>query len=308
MTRREECHAIANSTHIIILLPIYNEALGLAHTLDELHQTLDSHGLRYTIVAVDDGSDDATPVILHTYAARLPLVTITHSLNRGLGETIRDGLERAASLAEELDEEAVIIRMDADHSHDPSSIPQMLARIAEGYDVVVASRFAPGGQERGVPAFRRLLSRTANLMMRLCVPIPGVRDYATGFRAYRASVIRAALYFYRNDFIELKGWGFTSTVEKLLKLQRLGARMTEIPIVLRYDRKRSSSKMSIAATILGYGILLLKHIFWFGGATTRWAERVAELKHDGTWSHRAQGYEAWISRRESPQRPVHMKR
>lgn len=246
--------------HLILLLPMYNEAAGLARTLDELHQVLGSHGLRYTLVAVDDGSTDATPDILRSYAARLPLVTITHPSNRGLGETIRDGLERAVGLAEARDNDAIIIRMDADHSHDPGSIPRMVAGIRDGYDVVIASRFAPGGQERGVPAIRRLLSRAANLLMRVCAPIPGVRDYATGFRAYRASVMRAALAVYRDDFLALKRWGFTTTVEKLLKLHRLGARMTEVPIILRYDLKRSRSKMPIMTTMMGYGVLLLKHL------------------------------------------------
>lgn len=245
--------------HVIILLPIYNEAPKLAHTLEELHQVLGSQGLPYTVVAVDDGSQDATPGILQDYAARLPLVILTHPVNRGLGETIRDGLRRAAALSEALKEDAVIIRMDADHSHDPASIPQMLALIEEGYDVVVASRFAPGGAQRGVPVHRRFMSRAANVILHACAPIPGVRDYATGFRAYRASVIRRALAVYGQAFIELQGWGFTSTVEKLLKLRRLNVRMTEIPIILRYDLKRSRSKMRIGTTMIGYGLLLLKH-------------------------------------------------
>ena len=98
---------------------------------------------------------------------KMDLTIINHPINRGLGETSRDLFEKAVSLAEKDD---IIIRMDADDTHSPKYIPAMLERLDFGYDVVVASRFAKGGGQKGVNLYRGMISRAANLFYENNIP------------------------------------------------------------------------------------------------------------------------------------------
>jgi dolichol-phosphate mannosyltransferase len=247
---------------IYVLLPAYNEEDSLPPLLDRLDRTMREHRLEYQVIVLDDGSRDRTAAVLREYQASLPLHVIRHRYNRGLGETSRDLFEAAVEMGGPGD---VLVRMDCDDTHHPRYIPPMLEKLAEGYDVVIASRFQPGGGQMGVDAYRAWLSRAANLIMRFCFPLKGVREFTCGFRAYRWETIKAALDLFGNDFIQLKGLGFTCTLEKLIKLNLLGCRFAEIPFVLRYDRKQSDSKMIGNVTMLGYGLLVLLYYWPWGG-------------------------------------------
>lgn len=247
---------------IWILLPAYNEAKSLPILLPKIDQTLREHHQQYRIVVVDDGSSDQTPVLLDRYIETLPLVVIRHPLNRGLGETERDGFEYIAAHSEGED---LIVRMDCDDTHDPSYIFELQQKINEGYDVVNTSRFQPGGGQVAVSLYRSLVSRAANFFMRVMFNIPGTQDYSCGFRAYRSQVMRDAIQVFGNNFIQLRGLGFTSTLETIIKLHLLGCRFAEVPFVLRYDRKQSSSKMVSSITTLGYLIMAVLYYWPFGG-------------------------------------------
>jgi dolichol-phosphate mannosyltransferase len=193
-------------------------------------------------------------------------------MNRGLGETVRDLFEFAA---ENADSGSVIVRMDCDDTHEPEFIPCLIAKLDEGYDVVIASRFAPGGGQLGVSAYRTIVSLCANLFMKLFFPTRGVRDYSSGFRAYRARVIQDAIKRYGNNFIQLKGLGFTCTLEKLIKLKLIGAKFSEVPFVLRYDQKQSESKMVGSITAFGYATMAVLYHWPWGGwrrASKVWEE------------------------------------
>ena len=250
---------------IVVLLPAYNEEKSLPVLLPKIEQFFAEEGEGGIIVVCNDGSTDGTGDVLKGYPARVRLEVITHRINRGLGEASRDLFERASELLEDKD---VIIRMDCDDTHDPSFMHLMKKKLDEGYDVVIASRFQEGGGQRGVSTYRALVSRSANLFMKVLFPISGVREYSCGFRAYRAEVIRRAIGVFGNDFIQLKGLGFTCTLEKLVKLRILGARFAEIPFVLRYDRKLSVSKMVSSVTTLGYLTMAVLHYWPWGGWRT----------------------------------------
>jgi dolichol-phosphate mannosyltransferase len=204
----------------------------------------------------------------------MQLEVITHKINRGLGETSRDLFERAAELCKPED---VIVRMDCDDTHEPEYIPRMIARLDEGYDVVIASRFQPGGGQKGVNAYRGFISWCANLFMKIFFPIKGVREYSCGFRVYRAAIIQNALRLYGNNFIQLKGLGFTCTLEKLVKLKLLGARFAETAFVLRYDQKQSASKMVSSITALGYVVMTLLYHWPWGGWRTGYKQKARSL-------------------------------
>lgn len=246
---------------VYFLLPCYNEAKALPVLLEKIRQACENRGTAYHVIAVNDGSNDSTLPILEEWSSKIPLTIITHKINRGLGETVRDGFELAAEISSPED---VIIRMDGDNTHEPEYFVPMLEKIEQGFDVVIASRFQPGGGMRGVNQYRTFLSFCANLFMKIVFPIKGIREYSGGFRAYRASIVKRAISVFGNLFIDLKGLGFTCTVEKLIKFRMLKARTTEIPFVLQYDQKGTASKMPSKITILGYMILALKHFYPWG--------------------------------------------
>ena len=224
-------------------------------------------GQAYRLVVVNDGSADRTAEILQQFTATLPLDVVTHPINRGLGETERDGFEFVAARCDASD---VIVRVEGDDTHDPEYIFVLLEKLATGFDVVNTSRFQPGGAQLGVSAYRAFISRCANLFMKAMFPIPGLRDFSCGFRVYRARVIMDAIQVFGDDFIQLRGLGFTSTLEMVVKLHLLGCRFAEVPFVLRYDLKESHSKMVGSITTLGYFLMAFLNHWPFGGWRVRY--------------------------------------
>ena len=144
-------------------------------------------------------------------------------------------------------------------------IPKLIKRVRNGFDVVIASRFEPGGGQMGVSKYRAFISRSANYFMKIFFPISGLKEYSCGFRAYRAEIIKEAISFYGNNFIQLKGLGFTCTLEKLVKLKLIGASFGEEPFLLRYDQKLSDSKMVSSVTTLGYLVMTFLYHWPWGG-------------------------------------------
>jgi dolichol-phosphate mannosyltransferase len=260
-----------------VLLPAFNEEASLPRLLPRLAETFAERGYNYRVVVVDDGSGDATAGVLEDYRRTLPLDVVTHSLNRGLGETERDGFEYVAARC---DDDDLVVRLDCDDTHDPSYIFAMAAKIVEGYDVVSTSRFQPGGGQEGVGGYRAVVSRAANLFMRALFGIPGLRDYSCGFRMYRCRVVRDAVRIYGNMFIQLRGLGFTSTLETVVKLHLLGCRFAEVPFVLRYDRKPSPSKMIASITTLGYFVMAVLYHWPFGGWRRQYRGLAAAYRQD----------------------------
>lgn len=247
---------------IIILIPAYNEEDSLPKLMPKIKETMEKFGEPYQVVVCNDGSKDKTQLLLIEYSRSMPLEVINHPINRGLGESIRDLFERAAQLASETD---VIIRLDCDDTHEPEFIPNLISKVRSGYDVVIASRFANGGGQLGVSNYRAFISNAANLFMKIFFPISGLREYSCGFRGFNAAKIKEAISFYGNDFIQLKGLGFTCTLEKLVKLKIIRAKFGEVPFVLRYDQKLSNSKMVGSITTLGYVVMTLLYHWPWGG-------------------------------------------
>ncbi len=251
---------------ILVLLPAYNEVESLPQLMPKLKQTLIGMGEVYKILVCNDGSRDGTQDMLEQFALEMPIEIIQHKINRGLGESSRDLFERAAEIVSDGD---VIVRLDCDDTHEPEFIPSIVEKVRSGYDVVIASRFAPGGGQLGVSGYRAFISQCANLFMKVFFPITGLKEYSCGFRGYSAKKIKEAVTFYGNNFIQLKGLGFTCTLEKLVKLKLIGARFGEVPFLLRYDQKQSASKMVSSITTLGYLVMtLLYHWPWGGWRTS----------------------------------------
>ncbi|NDV27495.1 glycosyltransferase [Desulfovibrio sp. JC010] len=245
-----------------VLLPAFNEEKSFATLFSQLDDVFKELKQEYRIVVVNDGSTDDSAPLLERLSGEYPLEVLTHVINRGLGETERDGFE---FIAQKSGAEDVIVRLDCDVTHDPMFIKALLDKMAEGYDAVNTSRFQPGGGQTGVSGYRAFISYMANLFMRVIFNLPQVKDYSCGFRAYRASIIKDAIGIFGNGFIQLKGLGFTSTLEMIVKLKLLGCRFAEVPFVLRYDLKPSESKMITSLTTLGYLVMAFIYHWPFGG-------------------------------------------
>ncbi|MCJ7774235.1 MAG: glycosyltransferase [Desulfobacterales bacterium] len=242
------------------MLPAYNEQTDLPKLLEKIGENL--NGTEYRLVVINDGSTDQTDEILSNYKDQLNLDVVLHPINRGLGETERDGFEYIAWKAERDD---VIVRIEGDDTHEPKYLFDLIEKLKEGYDVVNTSRFQPGGGQLGVSRYHAFISKSANIFMRIVLGIRGVSDYSCGYRAYRAAVIKDALDIFGNNLIQLRGLGFTSTLEIIVKLNVLGCKFAEVPFVLRYDQKKGGSKMVGSITMLGYFIMALLYWWPMGG-------------------------------------------
>jgi dolichol-phosphate mannosyltransferase len=148
----------------------------------------------------------------------------------------------------------IVVTMDADETHTPGLILSMVRMIREGHDVVVASRYQRGSRVYGLGAHRILISWAASLLLRLLFPIRGIRDYTCGYRAYRGAAFKYAINEYGNDFVDQDG--FHCMVDILLKLRSLPLVFGEVPLILRYDRKKGASKMRLLRTSI-YTLRLL---------------------------------------------------
>ena len=229
---------------VLVILPAYNEAQRIGRLLDRIDDTLTDAAIAYLVVVVDDGSTDDTVSIVTSHATQMPIDICRHERNQGLGATIRDGLLHAAGLASERD---ILVTMDADDTHAPGLILRMVRMIAEGFDVVIASRYRPGSRTVGLSVSRRSLSWAGSLLFRLVFPTRGIRDFTCGYRAYRAAVIRDAEARYGKELFDQGG--FQCMVDILLKLRKMDLIFGEVPFVLRYDLKRGGSKMHVGRTI-----------------------------------------------------------
>ena len=238
---------------LTILLPAYNEEAALPKLIPALAGALGA--MAYRILVVDDGSTDRTVAVATSFSSNMQIVVESHGVNKGLGQAMATGF--AWCVTHQVQADDVVVALDADNTHPPMLIPEMCLRIRNDQaDVVIASRYAPGGEEVGLSTFRRITSRGASWLLRLFFPIPGARDYTCGFRAYGISMLGKAMDHYGPDFVSERG--FACMAEILIRLSFLGAGVTEVPLVLRYDLKEGASKMKVIKTIGQYLGLIRK--------------------------------------------------
>lgn len=233
---------------IFVFLPCYNESGNIAALMDEwlaLEDKLKERGYLLNICGIDDKSTDNTKEIIGSYAAKYKNVRLlAHKRNMNLGGGLRTAFcwFDAKGCSDDL-----CVIMDGDNTQDPVYITDMLDRIENGADCVIASRYRSGAEVHGVPAHRRLLSDGARLFYTLLLHVPNVRDYTCGYRVYRYDIIHRARQHYGRRFVEMKT--FSCMLEVLYKLYLNGATFDEVPFSLRYDNKQGASKMRVFKTI-----------------------------------------------------------
>ena len=219
----------AHPPAVWVVLPTYNEADNIRPiTAGILEAVPDA-----TVLVVDDGSPDGTGQIADELAAADPRVRVRHrTAKQGLGKAYLDGFGVA------LDSGAgVVVQMDADFSHDPAVLPTLVGPIQDdAADLVIGSRYTPGGGVVDWGFGRRLLSRGGSIFARTVL---GLRphDLTGGFKAWRGSTLAAV------PFDGVHAGGYVFQIEMTYRASRAGARIREVPITFR-DRTVGQSKMS----------------------------------------------------------------
>jgi dolichol-phosphate mannosyltransferase len=212
----------------LVIIPTYLEADNIGEVLRQVRSEV-PHA---DVLVVDDSSPDGTADLAKKANDDVGQVEVLVRPDKGgLGVAYRAGFDHAFDRDYE-----VVVQMDADLSHDPAALPQLLGRIDEGADVVIGSRYVEGGNIPHWPLQRRLLSRIGNAYASTALGL-GVRDVTAGFRAYRIEMLKAIL----AGATKATGYGFQ--VELAYRARLEGARIVEVPITFN-DRVRGESKMS----------------------------------------------------------------
>jgi len=210
-----------------IVIPTYNESENIEALIEEiLALPISVH-----IIVVDDNSPDGTGEIADRLARRHQRVEVIHRPGKlGLGTAYIAGFKRALALGAEL-----IVTMDADFSHQPAYLPQLVAK-SEKSGLVIGSRYVEGGGIRYWSPVRRLLSWGGNTLARLVLGL-WARDCTAGFRCYRREVLESI------DLDSIFSDGYSFLIEVLYRCQRKGHRIAEVPIIFE-DRRHGISKIS----------------------------------------------------------------
>jgi dolichol-phosphate mannosyltransferase len=218
----------AERPSVVVVVPTYNERPNIEALILGLLEL----GPRYRVVIVDDGSPDGTGAVADALAAAHPgrVEVIHRAAKGGLGPAYIAGFRRALELAPDL-----IAQMDADFSHDPAVLPHLVAA-TRGADLVVGSRYVPGGATTGWPLWRRLLSRMGGRYASAVLGAP-VRDLTSGFKVWRPGTLESI------GIDGLRSDGYAFTIEATWRAFSQGARVTEVPIVFT-DRVAGASKLS----------------------------------------------------------------
>jgi dolichol-phosphate mannosyltransferase len=215
------------SERVLVIVPTYNEAENLEPILDRLRASVPgAHAL-----VVDDGSPDGTGALADKLAAGDDRVHVLHrTAKAGLGTAYVAGFRWAREHGYD-----VVVEMDADGSHAPEQLPELLAALADA-DLVLGSRYVPGGRVADWPVHRLLLSRAGNVYTRWALRMP-LSDATGGYRAARGELID------RLPFDDVASQGYCFQVDWAWRALRAGARVAEVPITFS-EREFGRSKMS----------------------------------------------------------------
>jgi dolichol-phosphate mannosyltransferase len=215
----------------LVVIPTYNEAATIRRVVEAVRRSSRAH-----VLIVDDGSPDGTGEIADWLAERDYGVHVLHRAEKaGLGAAYRAGLRWGLDFGYD-----ALGEMDADGSHDPADVPRLLDTLGNA-DLVIGSRYVPGGAVRNWPLRRRLLSRGGNWYARAMTGLP-VSDATAGFRMFRRQTLLAL------DIDDVQSDGYSFQIEMALRAHVLGFRVVEIPVTF-VERTEGASKMSRAIVL-----------------------------------------------------------
>ena len=213
-----------------LVLPTFNEAENIEAIVTAVLPRLGEASPEHTLLIVDDSSPDGTGAIADRLARENGSVEVLHRAGKeGLGRAYLHGFSQALEAGAER-----VMEMDADFSHDPADVPRLIEASRDA-DLVLGSRYVPGGGVSGWEWHRRLLSRGGCLYARTILGVP-VNDLTGGFKCFRRSVLEAI------DFADVQADGYGFQIEMTYRALRAGFRVREIPITF-HERRAGASKM-----------------------------------------------------------------
>jgi dolichol-phosphate mannosyltransferase len=240
--------SVQPSLRVLVSLACYNERDNLAPLIQEIQNQLPDAD----VLVIDDNSPDGTGQLADELAARDPRVQVLHRAGKlGLGTAILTGMRYA--MEHDYD---YFLNMDADFSHHPRYLPAVLAGMKDR-DVMIGSRYVPGGGTVNWPWSRKLISRSVNMLVRLLFRMP-VRDASGAYRCYRVAKLREVPL----DQIVSRGYSFQQEV--LYRCRKAGCRLGETPIVFE-DRRAGSSKVNVREAVRSLSMLVYLGVFAFFG-------------------------------------------
>lgn len=217
-----------------VCLPTYNERENLPRMIAALAGVL-RPGDR--VLVIDDSSPDGTGAIADELAQAHDFVDVLHREEKeGLGRAYIAGFRRVLE-----DDAELVLEMDCDFSHNPADVPRLIDAAEEGADLVLGSRYVPGGQTRNWGLARRLISRGGSVYTAFFLRM-GVKDPTGGFKCFRRSVLEAL------DLDGITPRGYAFQIETTYRVRQAGFRIVEIPITFA-DREAGDSKMSRAVVL-----------------------------------------------------------
>ncbi len=223
---------------VLVIMPTYNESGNIVKSVQKLF----SHNPTVDLLIVDDDSPDGTGQLADQLAKEDPRVSVLHRREKnGLGAAYLEGFEIGISRGYDF-----LVEMDADGSHRAEDLPKLLDK-CQVSDLVIGSRYVPGGVTINWPLHRKLLSRGGNLYARIMLGSK-LNDMTAGFRAFRSSFLKQL------DLTDINAKGYSFQIEMAYRTVLSGGRVTEVPITF-VEREIGSSKMS--KSIVSEALLLI---------------------------------------------------
>jgi glycosyltransferase involved in cell wall biosynthesis len=220
---------------LYLCIPSYNEAPTVGLLLWKIRKTFQAFPREYEILLAEDGSTDATAEILEPYAKALPLTVVRHASRQGYGRSLEELLRLAVDRTDRPKRDAAIV-MQADFTHSPEDLPELVKRIESGADVVVAEARLQGEPRRSA----RLVRRCAPWLLR-GIQVSGVRDTVSGFGAFRLMSLRHAIRAQEGPLITADGWA--ANAELIARVARQARRIDTVDIVEHADLHQRPSRM-----------------------------------------------------------------
>ncbi|MGO1544627.1 MAG: polyprenol monophosphomannose synthase [Gulosibacter sp.] len=237
MTSNPGKHALPGAEHstrdILVIIPTYNEAENIETVVANVLEASD----RVDVLVVDDGSPDGTGALVDAIAAQTTRVRVMHRGGKqGLATAYLQGFEYGHERGYDY-----LFEFDADGSHPAQRLPALIDELDGGADLVIGSRWVPGGATENWPLSRQLLSRAASVYCRVLLR-SDIRDITAGYRGYRAEELR------KFDLSPVTSAGYCFQIEMAWMFERVRKRVVEVPITF-VERELGQSKMSRAIII-----------------------------------------------------------
>lgn len=218
------------SATVCVVIPTYNENENIGKLIPQLCSAFEKNSINGSILVVDDNSPDGTGQAAEELSKKYPVSVLHKEEKAGIGAAYIAGFKECLANGSD-----IICEMDADLSHDPKYFPAIIKGL-ESADLVLGSRYIPGGGTVNWGTYRKMVSGNANRLVRLMTGIK-INDTTGGYRAYRAEVLRAI------DIQNIRSNGYEFQIEMLYKTLKAGFTVKEVPIIFR-EREEGVSKLS----------------------------------------------------------------